>query len=275
MKYTLEDLYAGMKLRCTDSKGYSFWTTNKIYEVIEKESGLLCIFNDDGNESWGKDILVRLNGNTGNAEFEVFRPYTTDDLYEGMKILCTTSAKDREFIEGQVYTVNKSRTWGYYIRDRNGFEWTAGGIVRLLNGATRAMFKVVEKEKKTEYTEKDVYLGMKLRCTDSSNLAYWGIDRVYEVTFDKQYGLVIAGEGGRSHRTTEYIVQALNGEAPVKFEVVEQRSAKENILAMVNELTVEAGNLINERDRIDAQVADLMAETRRLKGIVREIEKFE
>lgn len=77
-----------------------------------------------------------------------------------------------------------------------------------------------------EYTEKDIKEGMKLRCTDNSNVGYWEVDKVYEVTRNKDLGLVIAGEGVRSHRTVEFIVRALNGDDAVKFEVVEEKPVR-------------------------------------------------
>lgn len=94
MRYTLEDLHAGMKLRCTDSKNYSFWTTGKIYELKEDPAGRMYIRDDNGVKVCDTSILVRLNGNTGNAEFEVVSKvmkdadYTEEDLEEGMLLHC-------------------------------------------------------------------------------------------------------------------------------------------------------------------------------------------
>lgn len=77
-----------------------------------------------------------------------------------------------------------------------------------------------------KYTEKDIKEGMKLRCTDNDNVGYWEVDRVYEVTHDKDLGLVIAGEGERSHRTVKYILGVLNGDSKIKFEVVEEKPVR-------------------------------------------------
>ncbi|CAD0300671.1 hypothetical protein [Enterococcus phage vB_EfaH_149] len=77
-----------------------------------------------------------------------------------------------------------------------------------------------------EYTEKDIKEGMKLRCTDNSNVGYWEVDKVYEVTRNKDLGLVIAGEGERSHRTVKYILEVLNGDSKIKFEVVEEKPVR-------------------------------------------------
>lgn len=77
-----------------------------------------------------------------------------------------------------------------------------------------------------EYTEKDIKEGMKLRCTDNSNVGYWEVDKVYEVTRNKDLGLVIAGEGERSHRTVKYILGVLNGDSKIKFEVVEEKPVR-------------------------------------------------
>ncbi|WZP35480.1 hypothetical protein [Enterococcus phage vB_Efs25_KEN11] len=67
---------------------------------------------------------------------------------------------------------------------------------------------------------------MKLRCTDNSNVGYWEVDKVYEVTRNKDLGLVIAGEGERSHRTVKYILGVLNGDSKIKFEVVEEKPVR-------------------------------------------------
>lgn len=77
-----------------------------------------------------------------------------------------------------------------------------------------------------KYTEKDIKEGMKLRCTDNSNVGYWEVDKVYEVTRNKDLGLVIAGEGERSHRTVKYILGVLNGDSKIKFEVVEEKPVR-------------------------------------------------
>lgn len=77
-----------------------------------------------------------------------------------------------------------------------------------------------------KYTEKDIKEGMKLRCTDNSNVGYWEVDKVYEVTRNKDLGLVIAGEGERSHRTVKYILGVLNGDSRIKFEVVEEKPVR-------------------------------------------------
>lgn len=93
-----------------------------------------------------------------------------------------------------------------------------------------------------KYTEKDIKEGMKLRCTDdNANVSYWEADRVYKVTRDKDLGLVIAGEGVRSHRTVEFIVRALNGDDAAKFEVVEEKPMR---FAMVTHLWTSDGGLI-------------------------------
>lgn len=92
-----------------------------------------------------------------------------------------------------------------------------------------------------KYTEKDIKEGMELRCTDNDNFGYWEVDRVYKVTHDKDLGLIIAGEGVRSHRTVKYIVEALNGDNPIKFEVIEEKPVR---FAKVTRLYPPDGGLV-------------------------------
>lgn len=160
MRYTLEDLHAGMKLRCTDSKNYSFWTTNKIYEVTKKESGSLCIFDDDGIESLDEDILVRLNGNTGNAEFEVVSKvmkdadYTEEDLEEGMLLHCKDDMSFPWWATGQTYEIYKGEKGILFTKSGDGNQYCAKEIVARLNGSASGSFELLERPHKTELEKK-------------------------------------------------------------------------------------------------------------------------
>lgn len=71
-----------------------------------------------------------------------------------------------------------------------------------------------------KYTEKDLYEGMKLRCTDNGPYDFWKKGAIYTVEEDSCGSLVIRGEGDRSDRQTYDILNYLNGEKLVKMEVV-------------------------------------------------------
>lgn len=73
-----------------------------------------------------------------------------------------------------------------------------------------------------KYTEKDLYEGMKLRCTDNGSYDFWKKGAIYTVEDDSCGSLVIRGEGDRSDRPTYDILNYLNGEKLVKMEVVEE-----------------------------------------------------
>lgn len=68
--YTLEDIKEGMVLRCTDDKGYDFWTTGKEYTVYSDDKGVY-IENEIGDRSYNHQVLIRLNGKGSNATMEV------------------------------------------------------------------------------------------------------------------------------------------------------------------------------------------------------------
>lgn len=73
-----------------------------------------------------------------------------------------------------------------------------------------------------KYTEKDLYKGMKLRCTDDGLYNFWKKGAIYTVEENSYDSLVIRGEGDRSDRPTYDILNYLNGETLVKMEVVEE-----------------------------------------------------
>ncbi|WAX15146.1 hypothetical protein EF326P1_00014 [Enterococcus phage EF326P1] len=73
-----------------------------------------------------------------------------------------------------------------------------------------------------KYTEKDLYKGMKLRCTDNGFYDFWKKGAIYTVEENSYGSLVIRGEGDRSNRPTYDILNYLNGKTLVKMEIVEE-----------------------------------------------------
>lgn len=73
MKYTLEDLKVGTKLRCTNDKSFSHWTTGKVYTV---QYGTMnnYVEADDGTEMPVRGMLSRLNKEDKcSGEFEIIK----------------------------------------------------------------------------------------------------------------------------------------------------------------------------------------------------------
>lgn len=73
-----------------------------------------------------------------------------------------------------------------------------------------------------KYTKKDLYKGMKLRCTDDGLYDFWKKGAIYTIEENPYGSLVIRGEGDRTNRPTYDILNYLNGETLVKMEIVEE-----------------------------------------------------
>lgn len=97
-EYTLNDIKEGMVLRCTDDKGYPFWTTDKEYTVYADERGKY-IQDEHGNKSRDHQILIRLNGKGSNATMEVV---STPEPTEPEEITLTITGANYKELEAQV-----------------------------------------------------------------------------------------------------------------------------------------------------------------------------
>lgn len=160
MRYTLEDLHAGMKLRCTDDKEFSHWTTGKIYELKEDPAGHMYIRDDNGEKVCGISILGRLNGNTGSAEFEVVAKvikdtdYTEEDLEEGMLFHCKDDMSFPWWATGQTYEIYKGEKGILFTKSGDGNQYCAKEIVARLNGSASGSFELLERPHKAELEKK-------------------------------------------------------------------------------------------------------------------------
>lgn len=160
MRYTLEDLHAGMKLRCTGDKEFSHWTTGKIYELKEDPAGRMYIRDDNGGKVFGTSILVRLNGNTGNAEFEVVAKvikdtdYTEEDLEEGMLFHCKDDMSFPWWTTGQTYEIYKGEKGILFTKSEDDNPYCAKEIVARLNGSASGSFELLERPHKAELEKK-------------------------------------------------------------------------------------------------------------------------
>ena len=95
MKYTIEDLKEGTKLRCTDAGSYDWWTEGRIYTVANK-----CIFDNYGDSAESDYILNCLNGQN-IVEFEIFEYPTatiTVDVEQRLNDKIEALATERENI---------------------------------------------------------------------------------------------------------------------------------------------------------------------------------
>lgn len=110
MKYTEKDIKEGTKLRCTNDKDFSHWTTGKVYTV---QYGTMnnYVECDDGTQISITGMLSRLNKeNRYDAEFEIIKEeeqmkYTENDLKEGTKLRCTQDGGCNWWTKGRIYTV--------------------------------------------------------------------------------------------------------------------------------------------------------------------------
>ncbi len=243
VKYTEEDLKVGTKLRCTDNKGYSHWTTGKVYTVQEGTVNNY-IETDSGNEIALYAMLHRLNKEgSDDAEFEIVKEgekvrYTVADLKDGTKLRCLHDSNLSWWTKGCIYTVsNKSilDDWGKSA----GREHILEG---LNNEHSRIRYEIVEEptaevtvdfeqrleEEKVKYIEKDIKEGMKLRCTDNNGYVRWTTGAVYEVKKNDEGVLYIEDvpKGQRSY--IDGILARLNhnNDKSAIFEVVEEEPAR-------------------------------------------------
>lgn len=161
MKYTKDDLYAGMKLRCTDNKGFSFWTKGRVYEVQEEESGgTLFIASEEGRKSYSDNIISRLSGDEHNAEFEVVAKvvkstdYTEEDLEEGMLFHCKNDMSFPWWVTGQTYEIYKDERGLLFTKAGDNNPYCAKEIVARLNGSASGSFELLERLNKTELEKK-------------------------------------------------------------------------------------------------------------------------
>lgn len=114
--YTLEDIKEGMVLRCTDNRGYDFWTIGNEY-IVKRDSDGLYIKNNIGDRSYDNQIVVRLNNKGSNAMMEIVstpekvireatkKVYTKEDIKVGMKLRCTHNAGFDFWTVDKIYEV--------------------------------------------------------------------------------------------------------------------------------------------------------------------------
>lgn len=108
MKYTENDITVGTKLRCTDAKGCSHWTTGKVYTV---KYGTMNNFVecDNGAEIRVSGMLRRLNKKAINsAEFEIVKEEETMQEFKlGDLVEITSNTSNAINEKGEFYNVGE------------------------------------------------------------------------------------------------------------------------------------------------------------------------
>lgn len=256
MKYTLKDLMVGTKLRCTNDKDFSHWTTGKVYTV---QYGTMnnYVECDDGTQISITGMLSRLNKeNRYDAEFEIIKEekqmkYTEKDIKEGTKLRCIDNLGYYWWTKGKIYTVVDK-----CIIDNDGDTFSSEYILNVLNDERderNAKFEIVEEEEQMKYTQNDLKDGTKLRCTDTGNYDWWTEGRIYTVAnkcildnYDDTF-------------SSEYILNCLNGQNIVEFEIFEYPTAtitvdvEQRLNDKIEALGSERENILAKMDRMEKQ----------------------
>lgn len=227
MKYTIDDLKVGTKLRCTDNKGYSHWTTGKVYTVQEGTVDNY-VETDSGNEIALYAMVHRLNKESSlDSEFEIVdeqKQYTEYDIKDGTKLRCTKSGTYNRWTKGDIYTVENEG-----IFDNDGDHIGSYYILYCMNEQdSNVKFEIVKEEEKVKYTEKDIKEGMKLRCTDNNGYVRWTTGAVYEVKKNDEGVLYIEDVPNGQRSYIDGILARLNhnDDKSAIFEVVEEKPAR-------------------------------------------------
>lgn len=120
-----------------------------------------------------------------------------------------------------------------------------------------------------KYTEKDIKEGTKLICT-KANIIWWTVGKLYEVKLTKDDSLSIKDDHGHD-AYTDYMLDCLNGDHIVKFEIVEQPTAtitvdvEQRLNDKIESLRSERENILSKMDRMEAQQLKLRDKINKLK----------
>lgn len=160
--------------------------------------------------------------------------YSVKDLYEGMKVRCVSTTATYWWNIGKEYTLSKGEDDSIILKDETGYIWKPCLILDFLHGKGHCKLEIVEEEQETKYTEDDLYEGMKLRCVDNADTAWWTVGKEYEVKKSvskldiEELGAYYVEDNDYDKRETKAIIlHGLNyKDALIKFEVVEEEEEK-------------------------------------------------
>lgn len=195
--------------------------------------------------------------------------YTQSDLKLGTKLRCTNDKGFSHWTTGKVYTVQYG-TINNYVECDDGTQISIGGVLSRLNKENRcdAEFEIVEEEKEMQYTESDLKEGMKLRCTKST-ISWWTVGKLYELKLTKDNSLSINDDQGHE-AYSDYMLDCLNGDHIVKFEIVEQPTAtitvdvEQRLNDKIELLLNERENIFKKMDRMENQQLKLRDKIQKL-----------
>lgn len=184
--------------------------------------------------------------------------YTQSDLKLGTKLRCTNDKGFSHWTTGKVYTVQYG-TINNYVEADDGTEIRLSGMLNRLNKPNKgsAEFEIVKEEKQMQYTEKDIKEGTKLICT-KANIIWWTVGKLYEVKLTKDDSLSIKDDHGHD-AYTDYMLDCLNGDHIVKFEIVEQPTTtikvdvEQRLNDKIESLQKERMNIIDKMERMEVQ----------------------
>lgn len=253
MQYTEEDLKVGTKLRCTDAKGFSHWTTGKVYTVKygTQNNYVEC---DNGAEIRVSGMLRRLNKKAINsAEFEIIKEeeqmqYTEKDLKEGTKLICT-HATPTHWTVGKLYEVSLNEDDVLAIKDNNGYEVYRDYMVDCLNGNHRpVVFEIVNEEE----TMQEFKLGDLVEITSNTSNARNEKDELYNVgekaiITDVFSTTVRIGNNKWANLITKDELKKVEPTATITVDVEQRLNDK------IELLDKERMNIINKIERMKAQ----------------------
>lgn len=108
-----------------------------------------------------------------------------------------------------------------------------------------------------KYTENDIKEGTKLICTKAS-VCWWTTAKVYEVSLGK-YGILFIKDDQGHDAYLDYMLDCLNGNHVVAFEIVEQPTAtiivdvEQQLNDKIEALASERENILAKMDRMEKQ----------------------
>lgn len=121
--------------------------------------------------------------------------------------------------KGAIYTIEENPYGSLVIRGEGKRTYRPTyDVLNYLNGETLVKMEIVEEEKEMEYTEKDLYEGMRLLCNDEVNVPWWTTGKEYKVIksvskldVDTLGPYYIYDNDGDKRETYSTILNGLNG----------------------------------------------------------------
>lgn len=278
MKYTKNDLYEGMKLRCISTMEPHWWNVGKQYEV-EKSTDGLFILKDEKGYIWNRWLILDFLNGKAHCKMEIVEEekemkYTEKDIKECTKLRCT-KGRPSWWTVGKLYNVSLNDDGILQITDDNGHCAYPDYMLDCLNGKHNPVsFEIVEEEKEMKkYAKITKYAGFN------------DIDKRNGLKIGKTYKIV------NFSPVSEDCYIYLNEEHPsyfiseIQYELVEKEvptlkanvnvDVKEAIQAKIDALTTEAERLFTKRDRLEQHAINLNAKARKLEEVLETIKEFE